>query len=589
MQSATRQRLRAALGAALLAALAAAVGWPYVAHAFFSPDDYRYLALAADLASDFPAALPAAVVVENRWDASWWIPDGTCVRFFRPLVAPSYALDHALWGLEPRGFACTNLALYALLVLGAWRWLAGLVSSPAAAFLGAAVFAALVGHAENLYFLAGRTEVLAALPWIWALCIWQSRAPGWPRAWRAGVALFLALLGKEWAVLLVPLLLAQGWLVPRAPADAAGAPRAPGSHEPRAWPWRELLALGAALVLYLALRDAALGPAGSGARPFPYFHLPDRPGFGERALAVAAQYLASLGAATPVRPFLTGWDELSAEAGALEILAGAAFAGGVLFAAASERRGAWLALAFAATLLPLVPLYSTGRYLMLPSIAWAGMLALALERLLARRTILARAGVVALVLAAAAPQILRRREVVLTLPDAAAGRAAPAALTAAMLREAGIDAPGARRAVLVDFPGTWIDTQFLPELARVELGAEAPAIDVLLELPRTRAPLSSVEWLSEHSIRIERSGRPLVIFDPARPGMELDPRRVAAGERIREARFEVEVLAVDRQGRATAAAFHMDAPVDELDFYRGAWSEALGRWTLERFDSRRAP
>jgi hypothetical protein len=37
-------------------------------------------------------------LVENRWDHLWWIADRDPVRFWRPTVLASFAVDRAIWG-----------------------------------------------------------------------------------------------------------------------------------------------------------------------------------------------------------------------------------------------------------------------------------------------------------------------------------------------------------------------------------------------------------------------------------------------------------------------------------------------------------
>jgi len=77
----------------LLLALFAGVYAPALGHGFVK-DDYRWIASAevhspADLARIF----------------------STNVGFYRPLVTTSFAIDRAMWNLDARGYALTNLTL----------------------------------------------------------------------------------------------------------------------------------------------------------------------------------------------------------------------------------------------------------------------------------------------------------------------------------------------------------------------------------------------------------------------------------------------------------------------------------------------
>jgi len=134
-------------------------------------------------------------------------------RFWRPLVHLSFGLDHALWGLEPRGYHLTDLALLAacgaLLVGISGRLFDG---APPARRLGG-VAAGLTWvlhpvHYETLTAPARRADSLALLFGLWALFCHarEPRAPGPAR--RIGVALLcaLALASKESGVAAVVVL-----------------------------------------------------------------------------------------------------------------------------------------------------------------------------------------------------------------------------------------------------------------------------------------------------------------------------------------------------------------------------------------------
>lgn len=94
----------------------------------------------------------------------------------RPLVALSLALDHALWGLDPRGFRATNLLAHALCALALFAVLrAGLArAGRGSAAPGLAAAATLLWAVHPLYSGAlhqviYRNEVLAALFYLVAL------------------------------------------------------------------------------------------------------------------------------------------------------------------------------------------------------------------------------------------------------------------------------------------------------------------------------------------------------------------------------------------------------------------------------------
>jgi len=84
-------------------------------------------------------------------------------RLYRPVTALSYGVDFTLWGGDARGFAYTNMVLYLIVVLLAWRFLSWQLHSPSTAFLAAMFFAVHPVHAEAVDAIAGRSELLALL------------------------------------------------------------------------------------------------------------------------------------------------------------------------------------------------------------------------------------------------------------------------------------------------------------------------------------------------------------------------------------------------------------------------------------------
>jgi hypothetical protein len=122
--------------------------------------------------------------------------------FYRPLVSLSFAANHAVGGIDPRGYGWTNLALAfaaAALILGLGRAL-GLGTVPAA-LAGAAWLLNFHGINMAVLWVSGRTALLL-------VCCAVAAAWAAARGRRALMGLFClgALLSKEEAVLL-PLIL----------------------------------------------------------------------------------------------------------------------------------------------------------------------------------------------------------------------------------------------------------------------------------------------------------------------------------------------------------------------------------------------
>ena len=129
--------------------------------------------------------------------------------FYRPVVAATFALDRAVYGLAPFGFGVTNLIL---LLLGACA-LASVATSLGLRATTAVVVAgvwALNFHAVNMavLWLSGRTALCVVIA---ALLAAAAIARGRPIA--AGVAALVAMLAKEEAVMLPLILTGWAWVL----------------------------------------------------------------------------------------------------------------------------------------------------------------------------------------------------------------------------------------------------------------------------------------------------------------------------------------------------------------------------------------
>ena len=170
--------------AAVLAALFAAIYAPALGHGFVT-DDFRWIEAADVHAPDDMRRIFAGNV-----------------GFYRPLVTTSFAVDRALWQLDPRGYALTNAVLLSadacLIFLLARR-----LSLPVPAALFAAGVWAFNFHGINMALLwtSGRTALLML---VFALAATLALLRGNRVA--AGLLSLCAMLCKEEAVVLPPLL-----------------------------------------------------------------------------------------------------------------------------------------------------------------------------------------------------------------------------------------------------------------------------------------------------------------------------------------------------------------------------------------------
>ena len=104
-------------------------------------------------------------------------------NYWRPVVLVSYAIDYALFGLEPLGFHATNVLLHGvcsglLLMLGWLLWTGG-PRERWGVCVGALLFAVHPLHTEVVNVITYRTDLLAALFTLIAMVIWL-RAPRRP-------------------------------------------------------------------------------------------------------------------------------------------------------------------------------------------------------------------------------------------------------------------------------------------------------------------------------------------------------------------------------------------------------------------------
>lgn len=81
--------------------------------------------------------------------------------FFRPIVSLCVWVDYSIWGLNPLGYHATNSLAYVLCVV--LVFLIAREILPGAALLCGILFAALPIHAEAVYWVSGRTDLLATM------------------------------------------------------------------------------------------------------------------------------------------------------------------------------------------------------------------------------------------------------------------------------------------------------------------------------------------------------------------------------------------------------------------------------------------
>ena len=365
------------------------------------------------------------------------------IGFYRPLVMASFAIDHAVWQLNPFGYGMTNLAICCLDAALLYALARSLRLPSAAALVSAAAWAFnFHGINMSLLWLSGRTALLVVL---FALATAIAMLKG--RHLLAGVFCLCALLSKEEATLIPALwtafLFLEGRLVE--------------SELPRSAGLRSLAArtcpLWAALGIYVAIRaqSGAFGPLSAP----PEYQLFTSAALLARNVSEYADRALTLSAALAIVLFLV------AGRGAGPVTS-------------AERRtlllaGLWIPSMFALTIS--LPVRSS-LYAVLPSVGGALLAgAVGSRALRATPQRFARACVVLIVIAVLLVPIYRKRN------ERWVEAAGLSAKVVGVVRDAAERYPAGGRIVLVDDPAATpnFDGTFLtafPEVLILEAGRE---------------------------------------------------------------------------------------------------------------------
>jgi protein O-mannosyl-transferase len=149
-----------------------------------------------------------------------WTPGG--MLQFYPVTFTSFWIERRLWGLDPIGFHCVNLALHVANALLAAVCLKRLGAR--AAWLAALLFAIHPVHAESVAWLAERKNLLSAFFYLLSLSCWLLHdEDGRKGAYAASLAFFsLAMLSKTTACTLPAAIVLLRWAKGRPVGRRAG-------------------------------------------------------------------------------------------------------------------------------------------------------------------------------------------------------------------------------------------------------------------------------------------------------------------------------------------------------------------------------
>lgn len=160
---------------------------------------------------------------------------GLNAAYWRPVATLSWALDYAVWGLQPAAFHAVNVLLHALAAVLLAVTLRGLRLGPMAAALAASWWAAHPVHSETVTLVTYRTELLAGLCALAAMALAATRDDG-GRPWMLASLLALGLGAKESAVSLPLLWGVVAWARWRQGSHAAD-PTDVGADRSALGPW----------------------------------------------------------------------------------------------------------------------------------------------------------------------------------------------------------------------------------------------------------------------------------------------------------------------------------------------------------------
>lgn len=135
---------------------------------------------------------------------------------YRPLSVATFALEYELWGLKPGISHTINIFLYSLLCLLLFKTVQQVLiflgieqKSRGIAFLATLIYSVHPVHTEVVANLKGRDELLTVLFFLWSLLLFLQylEKPLLKKAILSGLFLFIALLSKENALALIPVIL----------------------------------------------------------------------------------------------------------------------------------------------------------------------------------------------------------------------------------------------------------------------------------------------------------------------------------------------------------------------------------------------
>jgi hypothetical protein len=137
--------------------------------------------------------------------------------YYRPLISLFYAIDYGIWGMKPLGFRVTNLVLHLLTCVILYQCIVTLEGGRFSALVVALLFGLHPVNTESVAWISSRNNILVTLFSLISSVtyVWNRREE---RVWArlvSYISFMAALLCKEFAIMLLPILFLYNRLVVR--------------------------------------------------------------------------------------------------------------------------------------------------------------------------------------------------------------------------------------------------------------------------------------------------------------------------------------------------------------------------------------
>ncbi len=134
--------------------------------------------------------------------------------YYRPLLAASFMLDYAIWGVRPFGYHLTNLILHILGGILIFLFVEMLLKDRLISFSSALLFSVHPVHTESVSFISGRVDLLPLIFYLLSLILFLKYISGKKTIFYllSLFCFFISLLTKEMAITLPLIVLVIDYL-----------------------------------------------------------------------------------------------------------------------------------------------------------------------------------------------------------------------------------------------------------------------------------------------------------------------------------------------------------------------------------------